>query len=191
MAVSGTFGAFRSWSHPARLVNLAWEHRRFPWTFDDANLNIIDCGDLVFFWRQQGFCRKMEAHVANYFLPANAVWVLWAATISLPSRCCAPTPAIFGKLTLIHFGARHLRQRRRIRPRYDVLYRPRKGLIDPSRSYKSAYVPNTVKNAAVLAAKLMKNSVEETVRKNQRNRRQYARLPDFRHRLPRPSFAPG
>lgn len=76
MAVSGRSGArFGPEAIRRASVNLAWEHRRFPWTFDvRERLNIIDCGDLVFLLATAGILsKKWKRTPANYFLPANAV----------------------------------------------------------------------------------------------------------------------
>ncbi len=76
MAVSGRSGArFGPEAIRRASVNLAWEHRRFPWTFDvRERLNIIDCGDLVFsFGDSRDFVEKWKRTLTNYFLPANAV----------------------------------------------------------------------------------------------------------------------
>lgn len=60
MAVSGRSGArFGPEAIRRASVNLAWEHRRFPWTFDvRERLNIIDCGDLVFLLATAGILSK-------------------------------------------------------------------------------------------------------------------------------------
>ncbi|ELP08216.1 agmatinase, partial [Salmonella enterica subsp. enterica serovar Enteritidis str. 50-5646] len=65
MATSGRAGGRHG---PAAIrqvsTNLAWEHHRFPWSFDmRERLNVVDCGDLVYaFGDAREMSEKLQAH---------------------------------------------------------------------------------------------------------------------------------
>lgn len=138
MAVSGRSGArFGPEAIRRASVNLAWEHRRFPWTFDvRERLNIIDCGDLVFsFGDSRDFVEKMEAHAGKLLSFGKRCLSLGGDHfITLP--LLRAHARYFGKLALIHFDAHTDTYDNGSEYDHGTMFytAPKEGLIDPSRS---------------------------------------------------------
>ncbi len=138
MAVSGRSGArFGGEAIRRASVNLAWERRKFPWTFDVRDrLNIIDCGDLVFTsGDSQDFVEKMEAHAAKLLQAGKKCLCLGGDHfITLPLlRAHAKH---FGKLALIHFDAHTDTYDNGSEYDHGTMFytAPKEGLIDPAHS---------------------------------------------------------
>lgn len=198
MAVSGRSGArFGPEAIRRASVNLAWEHRRFPWTFDvRERLNIIDCGDLVFsFGDSRDFVEKMEAHAGKLLSFGKRCLSLGGDHfITLP--LLRAHARYFGKLALIHFDAHTDTYDNGSEYDHGTMFytAPKEGLIDPSRSVQigirtehSKKLPFTV----LSAPKVNEDSVEETVRKIKETVGNMPVYLTFDIDCLDPSFAPG
>lgn len=118
-------------------TNLAWEGKRWPWTFALADkIKIADCGDLVFDCGDAAqMCERLEQH-ASALLEQGKTLLTFGGDhfVTLPLlRAHAKT---FGKMALIHFDAHT--------DTYDMgsqfdhgtmfYHAPNEGLIDPHHS---------------------------------------------------------
>lgn len=138
MAVSGRSGArFGGEAIRRASVNLAWEHRKFPWTFDvRERLNIVDCGDLVFsFGDSQDFVEKMEAH-ATKLLQAGKKCLSLGGDHFITLPLLRAHAKHFGKLALIHFDAHTDTYDNGSEYDHGTMFytAPKEGLIDPAHS---------------------------------------------------------
>lgn len=138
MAVSGRSGArFGAEAIRRASVHLAWEHCKFPWTFDvRERLKIVDCGDLVFsFGDNADFVQKLEAHTTKLLQSGKKCLSLGGDHfITLPLlRAHAKH---FGKLALIHFDAHTDTYDNGSEYDHGTMFytAPKENLIDPSRS---------------------------------------------------------
>ncbi len=87
-------------------VNLAWESKRFPWSFSlRKTLKVVDAGDLVFqFGDAQDMSNQLQQHAENLLAAGKRLLTLGGDHfITLPLlRAHAKH---FGELALIHFDA--------------------------------------------------------------------------------------
>ncbi|EIC14582.1 agmatinase [Kingella kingae] len=172
MAVSGRSGArFGAEAIRRASVNLAWEHRKFPWTFDvRERLNIVDCGDLVFsFGDSRDFVEKMEAH-ATQLLQSGKKCLSFGGDHFITLPLLRAHAKHFGKLALIHFDAHTDTYDNGSEYDHGTMFytAPKEGLIDPARSVQigirtehSKKLPFTV----LTAPQVNDDSVEQTVSK--------------------------
>ena len=172
IAVSGRSGArFGPESIRRASVNLTWEHKRFPWTFDvRERLNIVDCGDLVYsFGDSRDFVEKLEAH-ATQLLQAGKKCLSLGGDHFVTLPLLRAHAKHFGKLALVHFDAHTDTYANGSEFDHGTMFytAPKEGLIDPSRSVQigirtehNKSLPFTV----LSAPQVNDDSVETTVAK--------------------------
>lgn len=172
IAVSGRSGArFGPEAVRRASVNLAWEHKKFPWTFDvRQRLNIIDCGDLVFAsGDSRDFVEKLEQHTTRLLAAGKRSLAIGGDHfVTLPLlRAHAKH---FGRLALIHFDAHTDTYDNGSEYDHGTMFHtaPKEGLIDPARSVQigirtehSSKLPFTV----LTAPEVNDNSIEATLAK--------------------------
>ncbi|KLV10916.1 MULTISPECIES: agmatinase [Photobacterium] len=118
-------------------TNLAWEGKRWPWTFSLTDkIRIADCGDLVFDSGDAAqMCERLEKHATSLIEHGKTLLTFGGDHfVTLPLlRAHAKK---YGKMALIHFDAHtdtyHLGSQ------YDhgtmFYHAPKEGLIDPHHS---------------------------------------------------------
>lgn len=172
IAVSGRSGArFGPEAVRRASVNLAWEHKKFPWTFDvRQRLNIIDCGDLVFAsGDSRDFVEKLEQHTTRLLAAGKRSLAIGGDHfVTLPLlRAHAKH---FGRLALIHFDAHTDTYDNGSEYDHGTMFytAPKEGLIDPAHSVQigirtehSSKLPFTV----LTAPEVNDNSIEATLAK--------------------------
>ncbi|QRN41628.1 MAG: agmatinase [Neisseriaceae bacterium] len=138
VATSGRSGArFGPEAIRRASVNLAWEGRRFPWSFNlKERLKVIDVGDLTFsFGDNAEFCDKTEQHVTR-ILQSGKKMLSFGGDHFITLPLLRGHFKQFGQMALLHFDAHT--------DTYDngsaydhgtMFYRaPKEGLIDPEHS---------------------------------------------------------
>ncbi|MFC5921637.1 agmatinase [Neisseria weixii] len=172
IAVSGRSGArFGPESIRRASMNLTWEHKRFPWTFDvRERLNIVDCGDLVYsFGDSRDFVEKLEAH-ATQLLQAGKKCLSLGGDHFVTLPLLRAHAKHFSKLALVHFDAHTDTYANGSEFDHGTMFytAPKEGLIDPSRSVQigirteyNKSLPFTV----LSAPQVNDDSVETTVAK--------------------------
>ncbi|MGR5141254.1 agmatinase [Photobacterium sp. DNB23_23_1] len=138
MATTGRSGS-RMGPNAIRQVSthLAWEGKRWPWTFELKNkLSIADCGDLVFDCGDAAqMCERLEHH-ATSLLEAGKTLLTFGGDHFVTLPLLRAHGKKFGKMALIHFDAHT--------DTYDMgsqfdhgtmfYHAPNEGLIDPEHS---------------------------------------------------------
>lgn len=118
-------------------LNLAWEHKRYPWNFALADrLKIADCGDIVYPSGDSGaMVRALEEH-ADRVLSAGKTMLTFGGDhyVTLPLlRACAKH---FGPLALIHFDAHSDTYAEGAQYDHGTMFRraPDEGIVKPEKS---------------------------------------------------------
>lgn len=107
MATSGRAGARHG---PAGIrqvsTQLAWEEKRYPWTFSMQNrLNVVDCGDLVFnFGDAKDMSDKLQSHALK-LLQSGKKLLSFGGDHFVTLPLLRAHAQYFGKMALIHFDA--------------------------------------------------------------------------------------
>ncbi|CAH0533682.1 Agmatinase [Vibrio stylophorae] len=118
-------------------THLAWEEKRFPWTFTlEDHVTMVDAGDLVFeTGNSEDMMAKLEGHTSALLAQGKTCLSFGGDHfVTLPLlRAHAKT---FGKMALIHFDAHT--DTYDAGGRYDhgtmFYHAPKEGLIDPQHS---------------------------------------------------------
>ncbi|PSU47743.1 agmatinase [Photobacterium frigidiphilum] len=118
-------------------INLAWEGKCWPWTFNLTNtIKIEDCGDLVFDCGDPAqMSERLEAHASSLILQGKTLLSFGGDHfVTLPLlRAHAKK---YGEMALIHFDAHT--DTYDMGSKYDhgtmFYYAPNEGLIDPKHS---------------------------------------------------------
>lgn len=138
MATSGRSGSrFGAAAIRHASVNLAWEGKRWPWSFDvRQRLKIVDCGDLIFsFGDAQEMCDKLQQHTEKLLVAGKRSLAFGGDHfVTLPLlRAHANT---FGKMALVHFDAHTDTYANGSRFDHGTMFyhAPNEGLIDPAHS---------------------------------------------------------
>lgn len=80
-------------------VNLAWEHKRYPWTFAlKDRLKIADCGDVVYPSGDSGSMVKALEEHADRVLSAGKTMLTLAAITTLLCLCSGHVRSTSGRL---------------------------------------------------------------------------------------------
>lgn len=118
-------------------VNLAWEHKRYPWTFAlKDRLKIADCGDVVYPSGDSGSMVKALEEHADRVLSAGKTMLTFGGDhyVTLPLlRACAKH---FGPLALIHFDAHSDTYAEGAEFDHGTMFRraPDEGIVEPEKS---------------------------------------------------------
>ena len=118
-------------------VNLAWEGKRFPWSFNlTKHCKIVDAGDLVYNCGDaEAFCQQVDAAVSTLLSADKTILALGGDHfITLPLlRAYAKK---FGKMALIHFDAHTDTYSNGSRYDHGTMFyhAPKEGLIDKNAS---------------------------------------------------------
>lgn len=118
-------------------TNLAWEGKRWPWTFNlFKTIKVADCGDLVFDCGDAAqMCDRLEAHATGLLEQGKAMLSFGGDHfVTLPLlRAHAKQ---FGKMALIHFDAHTDTYDQGSKFDHGTMFyhAPKEGLIDPLHS---------------------------------------------------------
>lgn len=118
-------------------VNLAWEKRRFPWSFDVRDvLKVVDCGDLVYSYGDNAdFCKQLEDHTFN-LLQAGKRCLTFGGDHFITLPLLRAHARKFGKMALLHFDAHTDTYENGSDYDHGTMFyhAPKEGLIDPAKS---------------------------------------------------------
>lgn len=169
MATSGRAGA-RHGPASMRQISpqLAWEDKRYPWTFTmQDHLNVVDCGDLVFnFGDAQDMSEKLQTHAQKLLQSGKHLLSLGGDHfVTLPLlRAHAKH---FGKMALIHFDAHTDTYAHGSKFDHGTMFyhAPKEGLIDPTHcvqiGIRTDHDPNN--GFTVLDAAYVNDSTTDTI----------------------------
>lgn len=138
MATSGRAGSRHG---PAAIrqvsTNLAWESNRWPWKFKLTDqLNVVDCGDVVFaFGDAQDMSDKLQAH-AEKLLSAGKKMLTFGGDHFVTLPLLRAHAKHFGKMALVHFDAHTDTYSNGCKFDHGTMFyhAPNEGLIDPNHS---------------------------------------------------------
>lgn len=138
MATSGRAGSRHG---PAAIrqvsTNLAWEGNRWPWKFKLTDqLNVVDCGDVVFaFGDAQDMSDKLQAH-AEKLLTAGKKMLTFGGDHFVTLPLLRAHAKHFGKMALVHFDAHTDTYGNGSKFDHGTMFyhAPNEGLIDPNHS---------------------------------------------------------
>jgi agmatinase len=118
-------------------INLAWEGKRWPWTFNLANaIKIEDCGDLVFDCGDPAqMSERLEAH-ADSLIQQGKTLLSFGGDHFVTLPLLRAHAKKYGEMALIHFDAHT--DTYDMGSKYDhgtmFYHAPNEGLIDPTHS---------------------------------------------------------
>lgn len=138
MATSGRSGARMGPDAIRRAsVNLAWESKRFPWSFKLSDkLNIVDAGDLVFdSGDAQDLTERLEA-AADAILASDKALLSFGGDHFVTLPLLRAHYKVHGKMALIHFDAHTDTYPHGSRYDHGTMFyhAPKEGLIDSAHS---------------------------------------------------------